>query len=163
MLQISALHSHYGLSHVIQGIDLSAAPGEGVDIGRARLAAGLLVAAFVRGWTAVVPAEPWPAASRGSAWPNTERTALAGAPSAPELFQNIMMYSTPKAASGGTIIHMTPPVYGGPPGKKGPAGDTPPGLFRAGSAESGMAVPGPPKRKRAPGGALSLGRDRLRD
>ncbi len=26
--------------------------------------------------------------------------------------------------SGATIIHLTPPVYGGPPGKKGPAGDT---------------------------------------
>lgn len=32
MLQVSALHSHYGLSHVIQGIDLSAAPGEVIGI-----------------------------------------------------------------------------------------------------------------------------------
>jgi branched-chain amino acid transport system ATP-binding protein len=32
MLQISALHSHYGLSHVIQGIDIEAAPGEVIGI-----------------------------------------------------------------------------------------------------------------------------------
>lgn len=32
MLTISGLHSHYGLSHVIQGIDLSAAPGEVIGI-----------------------------------------------------------------------------------------------------------------------------------
>ena len=32
MLQISALHSHYGLSHVIQGIDIAAAPGEVIGI-----------------------------------------------------------------------------------------------------------------------------------
>lgn len=32
MLTISGLHSHYGLSHVIQGIDLSAASGEVIGI-----------------------------------------------------------------------------------------------------------------------------------
>ena len=32
MLAINGLHSHYGLSHVIQGIDLSAAPGEVIGI-----------------------------------------------------------------------------------------------------------------------------------
>lgn len=32
MLQISALHSHYGLSHVIQGIDIEALPGEVIGI-----------------------------------------------------------------------------------------------------------------------------------
>ncbi|TCR66160.1 ABC transporter ATP-binding protein [Bosea sp. BK604] len=32
MLTISGLHSHYGLSHVIQGIDLAAAPGEVIGI-----------------------------------------------------------------------------------------------------------------------------------
>ena len=32
MLQISGLHSHYGLSHVIQGIDIAAGPGEVIGI-----------------------------------------------------------------------------------------------------------------------------------
>ena len=32
MLRIEALHVHYGLSHVIQGLDLEAAPGEVVGI-----------------------------------------------------------------------------------------------------------------------------------
>ena len=32
MLAINGLHSHYGLSHIIQGIDLSAAPGEVIGI-----------------------------------------------------------------------------------------------------------------------------------
>lgn len=32
MLSIRGLHSHYGLSHVIQGIDLEAAPGEVIGI-----------------------------------------------------------------------------------------------------------------------------------
>jgi len=32
MLDISGLHSHYGLSHIIQGIDLSAGPGEVIGI-----------------------------------------------------------------------------------------------------------------------------------
>jgi len=32
MLAINGLHSHYGLSHVIQGIDFSAAPGEVIGI-----------------------------------------------------------------------------------------------------------------------------------
>jgi branched-chain amino acid transport system ATP-binding protein len=32
MLQISGLHSHYGPSHVIQGIDISAGPGEVIGI-----------------------------------------------------------------------------------------------------------------------------------
>ncbi|MEP9355533.1 ABC transporter ATP-binding protein [Xanthobacter sp. KR7-65] len=32
MLTISGLHAHYGLSHIIQGIDLQAAPGEVIGI-----------------------------------------------------------------------------------------------------------------------------------
>lgn len=32
MLDISGLHSHYGLSHIVQGIDLSAGPGEVIGI-----------------------------------------------------------------------------------------------------------------------------------
>ena len=32
MLAIRGLHSHYGLSHIIQGIDLDARPGEVIGI-----------------------------------------------------------------------------------------------------------------------------------